>query len=245
MKTGQRLAGKRCLLVGGTGGLGTAATQRFLEEGARVLSVGAPEVDATRAEEVERLFERALTELGGLDVLYHLTGGSGRRYGDGPLHECTDAGWEQTLSLNLTSVFLTNRAAISYWLREGQGGAVLNVSSVLGLVPAPRHFATCAYAAAKGAIMSLSRQAAAQYAPHGIRVNVLAPGLIDTPMSQRAVQSEAIAAYLAVKQPLAGGPGHAEDCAGAAVFLCSEESRLITGAVLTVDGGWCVSEPAG
>jgi NAD(P)-dependent dehydrogenase (short-subunit alcohol dehydrogenase family) len=240
-----RLLGKRCLLVGGTGGLGSAASQRFLTEGARVLAVGAPEVDATRPDEVANLFDRAVSELGGLDVLYHLAGGSGRRHGDGPLHECTDAGWHATLALNLTSVFLTNRAAVSYWLREGRPGVILNVSSVLGLSPSPGHFATCAYAAAKGAIMSFSRQAAAQYAPHGIRVNVLAPGLIDTPMSQRAVKSDAIAAYLKVKQPLASGPGHADDCTGAAVFLCSDEARLVTGLVLTVDGGWCVSEPPG
>jgi NAD(P)-dependent dehydrogenase (short-subunit alcohol dehydrogenase family) len=214
-------------------------------EGARVLAVGLPEVDVTRPDEVARLFERAVAELGGLDVLFHLAGGSGRRHGDGPLHECTDTGWQATLALNLTSVFLTNRAAVSYWLREGRAGVILNVSSVLGLSPSPCHFGTCAYTAAKGAIMSFSRQAAAQYAPHGIRVNVLAPGLVDTPMSQRAVKSDAIAAYLKVKQPLAGGPAVADDCAGAAVFLCSDESRLVTGMVLTVDGGWCVSEPPG
>lgn len=240
-----RLRDKRCLLVGGTGGLGAAAAERFLAEGARVMAVGAPEVDASRPDGVARLFERAAEELGGLDVLYHLAGGSGRRFGDGPLHDCTDAGWEATLALNLTSVFLTNRAAVSYWLGEGRPGVILNVSSVLGMSPSPGHFGTCAYAAAKGAIMAFSRQAAAQYAPHGVRVNVLAPGLVDTPMSQRAVTNPAIAAYLKMKQPLAGGPASADDCAGAAVFLCSDEARLVTGVVLTVDGGWCVSEPPG
>ncbi len=236
-----RLGGKRCLLVGGTGGLGAAAAARFRAEGANVLAVGAPEVDAADPASVAALFARALAEMGGLDVLYHLAGGSGRRFGDGPLHECTDDGWHATLALNLTGVFLTNRAAVAHWMRERSPGVILNVASVLAISPAPAHFDTCAYSAAKGAIMTLSRQAAARYAPHGIRVNVLAPGLIDTPMSRRAVGDPAIAAYLREKQPLAGGPGDPNDCAGAAVFLCGDESRLITGAVLAVDGGWCVS----
>ena len=88
----------------------------------------------------------------------------------------------------------------------------------------------------------MSRLAAARYAKDRIRVNVLAPGLIDTPMAARAVTDPAIAAFLQAKQPLGPGPGKPEDCADAAVFLCSDAARLITGAVLTVDAGWCVSE---
>jgi NAD(P)-dependent dehydrogenase (short-subunit alcohol dehydrogenase family) len=230
------LAGKRCLLVGGTGGLGQAAARRFLQEGAAVVLAGhEPEAgraaaeslsglgpcsflpaDATQSDEVERLFAQAVAGLGGLDVLYHLAGASGRRHGDGALHECSDAGWQATLAVNLTSV--------------------------LALSPAPVHFDTCAYAAAKGAILSMSRQAASRYAAAGIRVNVLAPGLIDTPMSRRAVGDPAIARYLAAKQPLRGGPGRPDDCADAAVFLCSDAAGFITGVVLPVDGGWCVSE---
>jgi NAD(P)-dependent dehydrogenase (short-subunit alcohol dehydrogenase family) len=94
-------------------------------------------------------------------------------------------------------------------------------------------------------VIALSRLAAARYAGEGIRVNVLAPGLIDTPMTARAAGDEAIRAYLRTKQPLTGGPGRADDCAGAAVFLCSDEARFVTGAVLPVDGGWCVSEGQG
>jgi NAD(P)-dependent dehydrogenase (short-subunit alcohol dehydrogenase family) len=88
----------------------------------------------------------------------------------------------------------------------------------------------------------MSREAAARYAADGIRINVIAPGLIDTPMAARAVQDDAIQRFLRSKQPLAHGAGRPEDCADAAVFLCSDEARLITGIVLPVDGGWCVSE---
>ncbi len=116
------------------------------------------------------------------------------------------------------------------------------MASVLAFAPSPHYFGTVAYTAAKGGIIAMSRLAAARYAPQRIRVNVIAPGLIDTPMAARAVQDPAIRSFLRSKQPLAGGPGAPEDCSGAAVFLCSEAAALITGIVLNVDGGWCVSE---
>ena len=198
--------------------------------------------DARSAEQVAALFADALAFLGGLDVLYPVAGASGRKDGDGPLHDCTDDGWWTTLDANLTSAFLTNRAAVRHFLAHKHPGAILNMSSVLALAPSPHHFDTCAYTAAKAGIIGMSRLAAARYAPDGIRVNVIAPGLIDTPMARRAVSDDAIRAYLRTKQPLAGGPGLADDCAGAAVFLCSDAARLVTGVVLPVDGGWGVSE---
>jgi NAD(P)-dependent dehydrogenase (short-subunit alcohol dehydrogenase family) len=257
-----RLAGKRCLIVGGTSGIGLAAARCFLDEGATltiagpddaqgqsaVTSLNAPErvrfvrCDAAVSDEVAALYASGVCWMGGLDVLYHVAGASGRKFGDGPLHECDDEGWATTLALNLTSTFLTNRAAVRHFLAERRPGVILNMASVLALAPAPRHFDTAAYAAAKGGVIALSRSAAARYAADGIRVNVLAPGLIDTPMAARAVGDPAIRGYLRGKQPLADGPGTPEDCAGAAVFLCGDESRLLTGVVLPVDGGWRVSE---
>jgi NAD(P)-dependent dehydrogenase (short-subunit alcohol dehydrogenase family) len=256
-----RLRGKRCLIVGGTSGLGLAAAARFLEEGARVIITGRSldkgasaerslqsigpvhfvACDASQSSQVEQLFKRTVGLLGGLDVLYHVAGISGRGHGDGPLHECTEEGWQHTLDANLKSVFLTNRAALRHFLSQ-KHGVILNMASVLGFAPAPHFFDTCAYTASKGGIIALSRLAAASYAPDRIRVNVLAPGLIDTPMAQRATQDQAILNYLRTKQPLGGGPGRPEECSDAAVFLCSDEARFITGAVLPVDGGWCVSE---
>lgn len=198
--------------------------------------------DATEEAQVESLFRETTARLGGFDVLFHVAGGSGRRHGDGPLHECSVGGWQATIDLNLKSSFLTNRAAVRHFLSQRQSGVILNTTSVLALAPSPHHFETVAYTAAKGGVIALSRLAAARYAADGIRVNVLAPGLIDTPMSARAVRDPAILAYLRTKQPLAGGPGKADDCSDAAVFLCSDEARFLTGVVLPVDGGWCVSE---
>ena len=236
-----RMHEKRCLIVGGTSGLGLAAAKRFAQEGAKLVAVGLPEYDASDATQVEKLFIDAVTTLGGLDVLYHVAGSSGRSLGDGPLHECTDAGWQATIDANLKSVFLTNRAAIGQFLSQGTGGVILNMASVLAFSPSPKHFDTSAYTAAKGGIIALSRLAASGYAADKIRVNIIAPGLIETPMSKRAVSDPAIVEFLKAKQPLSSGPGQPEDCADAAVFLCSDEARLITGVVLPVDGGWSVS----
>jgi NAD(P)-dependent dehydrogenase (short-subunit alcohol dehydrogenase family) len=262
MSASGRLAKKRCLIVGGTTGIGLAAAARFLEEGAtlvisgRSVASGAAAVtslkerglvsfiacDASQTEQVEQVYELTRARLGGLDVLYHVAGISGRRHGDGPLHECTDAGWQATIDANLKSTFLTNRAALRHFLGDKQPGVILNMASVLAFAPSPHYFDTYAYAATKGGILAMSRLAAARYAVDGIRVNVIAPGLIDTPMSTRAVQDPEISRFLASKQPLTKGPGQPDDCSDAAVFLCSDEARFVTGVVLPVDGGWCVSE---
>jgi NAD(P)-dependent dehydrogenase (short-subunit alcohol dehydrogenase family) len=262
-----RLPGWGCLIVGGTSGIGLATARRFLIEGAKVVAAGLASIEpAARAEldaigpfwetqhdvrsaaAVDALFAFARQVLGRIDVLFHTAGISGRKYGDGPLHECTDDGWDRVLEANATSVFRTNRAAVQIMLgqppREGSGlrGTVLNLGSVLSHAPAPAHFGTTAYAASKGALRALTLAAAARYAAEGIRFNLIEPGLIDTPMAVRALGDPAILSYLATRQPLAGGPGRADDVAEAALYLCEPASRFVTGVILNVDGGWCVSE---
>jgi NAD(P)-dependent dehydrogenase (short-subunit alcohol dehydrogenase family) len=114
---------------------------------------------------------------------------------------------------------------------------------VLAWSPSPRFFASHAYAAAKAGIVGFSRSIASYYAEHGIRVNVIAPALVETPMSQRAAGNEEIMQFIRTKQPLDGGRiGMPSDCDGAALLLLSNESAFITGQVLAVDGGWTVSE---
>lgn len=263
-----RLDGRTALIVGGTGGIGLATARRFLGEGARVVvsgrtpgeaeaaiqHLGGPPGafgvtgDITAVGAAERLVDEAVARLGGrLDILVHVAGISGRRFGDGPLHECTDEGWDAVMAANAHGLFLTNRAAVRQMLAQpldeaGQRGCVLNVGSVLSFSPSPHLFGTIAYAASKGAATSLTLSAAARYAGDRIRFNMIAPGLIDTPMAARATQDAAILAYLAAKQPLAAGPGSPDDCAEAALYLCQPASRFLTGVVLPVDGGWHIAE---
>ncbi len=263
-----RLQNLNALIVGGTSGIGLATARRFLQEGARVVIAGrdaesgqnalarlnTPDrlwylpTDVAEPESVERLFEQARQQFGGrLDILYHVAGISGRRFGDGALHECSDDGWNTVMDTNARGTFLTNRAAVRLMMKQpmddfGLRGTILNMGSVLGSSPAPRFFGTLAYAASKGAIHAMTLSAAARYAPDRIRFNLIAPALIATPMAVRAAGDSEILAYLSTKQPMAGGPGTAADCAEAALFLCEPASRFVTGTVLSVDGGWCVSE---
>lgn len=250
---GQILSGKTILVIGGTSGIGLSAANRFLAEGAQVVVMGLPksatgeispslsviEGDASLQGEVEHALDKTLATFGRLDGLYHVAGGSGRRYGDGPLHELTLDGWEATFRLNMTSMMLSNRAAIKAFLMAGTAGSVVNMSSVLAWSPEPDHFATHAYAAAKAAAIGFSKSIAAYYAKQNIRVNVIAPGLVDTPMAKRAAADPAITGFIKDKQPLDGGRiAQPQDMDGAATFLLSDQSRFITGQVLAVDGGW-------
>jgi len=258
------LAGKVVVVVGGTSGIGLSGVRACLASGARVVALGLPEsvteplaselgpssrliaADARDPDAARLAIRQARSELGGFHALYHVAGGSGRSRGDGPLHDVTDSGWEETLRLNLTSVFHSNRAAVEAFLDAGTPGSVLNLGSVTPFSPSPRFFATHAYAAAKAAIEGLTTSAAAYYAPRGIRFNVLLPGLIETPMSRRAVGDPRILEFVRAKQPLDGGrPGQPSDLDAAVVFFLSDASRFVTGQALAIDGGWSVSEGAG
>jgi NAD(P)-dependent dehydrogenase (short-subunit alcohol dehydrogenase family) len=263
-----RLAGRSCLIVGGTSGIGLASARRFLQEGARVALTGptrgtaeaalevlhdlgpvqALTADVAEPDSVEAAFAETILWLGRrLDALLHVAGISGRPLGDGPLHECSLEAWDGVHRINSRGMFVTNRLAVRAMQaqeRDSQGlrGSIVNIASVLASSPSPEFFGTIAYAASKGAVLSLTRAAAARYAPEGIRFNAISPGVIDSPMAARAVANPVIHAYLETRQPLGPGPGSPEDCAEAALYLCEPASRFVTGTELIVDGGWCVSE---
>ena len=146
------------------------------------------------------------------------------------------------MRVNAKGTFLMCREIIDLWTRSAQAGVILNCGSVLAQRPQPHHFATVAYAASKGAIEAMSRSAAAYYAHAGIRINVLAPGLVRTPMSARAQTDPSITKYIAHKQPLTNGMLSPDEVAKTACFLLRSDSSPITGQVVTVDGGWTVSE---
>ncbi len=242
-----RLQDKVAIVTGGGSGIGFATAQLFVEEGAWVIifdiapskAENSVRVDVTSPTEVESAIKQVLKEYGHLDILINIAGGSGRKWGDGPADVCTLEGWDKTLSLNLDSVFYCCKYALQPMLDQ-KHGTIVNVSSVLGMVGGDDDFATHAYATSKGGIISLTRSIASYYAPRGIRANVICPGLIATPMSQRAQESEHIRSRLPELQPLTGDFGAPGDIAQAALYLASDEASFVTGAVLTVDGGWTV-----
>ena len=258
---GSGLNGKSIVVIGGTTGLGLSAARAFVAHGAKVVVVGRKQEsvraaqrqlgdsgrairgDAIDPKTAVKAITLATREFGSFHGLYHVAGGSGRKLGDGPLHELTDQGWQSTIDLNLSSLIFSNRAATRQFLDQKTGGTILNMSSVLGWSPSPRHFATHAYAAAKSAVIGFTKAVAAYYAAQNIRCNVLAPALVETPMAQRAAKDDMILRFIKTKQPLDGGRiGQPGDLDAAAVYFMSDDSKFTTGQVLAVDGGWCVSE---
>lgn len=262
MAPNNSLANKKLVVIGGTTGIGLSAAKAFVGCGAGVVVVGRNEAntkeaqnilgdtqaksicaDAMHAETALQAIDVCIKKFGGFDGLYHVAGGSGRKMGDGPLHELSLEGWNKTLELNLTSLMLSNQAAINQFLKQGLGGSILNMGSVLGFSPSPEHFSTHAYAAAKSAVIGFSKSVAAFYATNNIRVNVIAPALVETPMAQRAASDETVLSFIKTKQPLDGGRiGRPEDLDGLAVYFMSDQSVFTTGQVIAVDGGWALSE---
>jgi len=258
---GAWLKEKAIVIIGGTTGIGLAAALAFVEHGAQVVVVGrnpdsaekaasslgndgfAITADASIPDTAVNAIAACKKKFNRFDGLYHVAGGSGRKFGDGPLHEISLDGWNQTLSLNLTSLMLSNQAAVRAFLDQKTQGTILNMGSVLGFSPSPKYFVTHAYAATKSAVVGFTQSIAAYYASNNIRINALTPALVETPMSKRAANDELIMSFIKTKQPLDGGRiGKPEDLIGAAIYFMSDYSIFTTGQVLSVDGGWSISE---
>ncbi len=251
---------KTVFITGVGSGIGRASAMLFAAEGARVAALdlnadeGQATVDAIKREggeaifiqanvtkeaEVQAAVKRAVDAYDRIDMAFNVVGASGRKHGDGPVHVCTEAGWDWTMDVNLKSIFLCCKYLVQHMLDNG-GGAIVNLASVLGLVGGDEDFGTHAYATSKGGIISLTRSMASYYAPQKIRANVICPGLIATGMSKRAQTNDHIRSRLKTLQPLTSDFGAPEDVAHAALYLLSDQAAFVTGSVLTVDGGWTV-----
>ncbi|HEY7184881.1 MAG TPA: SDR family oxidoreductase [Blastocatellia bacterium] len=256
-----RLQNRVCLITGSTG-IGAATARLAAQEGASVFVVGRDEescralaeeigcghhvADLTRSGEVAEAVETLLATHGRIDALFNVAGVSGRKFGDGPVHECSEEGWDVTMETNARSVFLMCRAVVRQMLEQPVGenglrGTILNMASVLAFSPEPKFFATHAYAASKSAVIGLTRAMAAYYAPSRIRVNAIAPALTRTPMSRRAQQNHELLEFIKTKQPLSEDMIEADDVARAAVFLLSDDARNVTGEIMSIDAGWRMS----
>jgi len=255
------LKGKHLVVIGGTGGIGLSAAKAFVSAEAKIVVVGKDRsssafaekqlgkegivltADAVEESTAVKAIETCHDRYGNFDGLYHVAGGSGRKWGDGPLHQLSLEAWNKTLELNLSSLMLSNRAAIRYFLEHRQKGCILNLASALAFSPSPTFFDTLAYATAKAGVIGFSKSIAAFYAPQNIRVNVLAPALTQTPMAKRAAENDQIIHFIKTKQALDGGRiAQPEDLDGAACYFLSDASKFTTGQVLAVDGGWTLRE---
>jgi NAD(P)-dependent dehydrogenase (short-subunit alcohol dehydrogenase family) len=254
------LHNKFIVIVGGTTGIGKSAARAFIEHGAHVVVVGLDEAsvesahqdlgqnaiavqgDACKEGVAASAIALCMKNYGAFNGLYHVAGGSGRKFGDGPLDALSLDGWNQTFTMNLTSLMLSNQAAVRAFIEAGHSGTILNMASVLAFSPSPKYFVTHAYAASKAAVIGFTKSIASYYASKSIRVNAIAPGLVDTPMAQRALHDDLIMNFIRTKQPLDQRIGVPQDLVGAAIYFMSDFSSFTTGQVLAVDGGWSVSE---
>jgi NAD(P)-dependent dehydrogenase (short-subunit alcohol dehydrogenase family) len=252
-----RLDGKVALVTGAASGIGRASALAFAREGARVVvsdivEKGGHEVvdaiknaggeasftraDVSKASDVEAMVNHAVETYGRLDYAFNNAGIEGEL---APTAGASEAMWRRVIDINLTGVWLCMKYEIPQMLKQG-GGAIVNMSSILGLVG----FANAAaYTAAKHGVVGVTKAAALEYADKGIRINAVCPGFIRTPMvMERGVQAGAdpeAQQGIASLHPM-GRMGEPEEIAQAVIWLCSDEASFVTGYPLAIDGGYVV-----
>lgn len=253
------LSNKVIIITGGGSGMGKAASELFAKEGAKVVIADYQEVykrpvgkevaesiqekgykaryietDVSKEDEVKNLINEVINLYGRVDVLYNnASHGYSSPYTMADILNTPLTDWSKILELNLTSIFLCCKYTIPHMLQNGKG-SIINCSSINGLVAMPR---ADAYTAAKGGVISLTRVLASDYGPKNIRVNCICPGAINTPMIAGAIANPEVQKYFQASTPL-GRLGEPEEVAKLALFLASDDSSYLTGAIIPVDGGW-------
>ncbi len=249
MKLDRRVA----IISGAAAGIGEASARLFAREGARLVLVDLEREplekltseletsgtivldvagDVSHALVCKSIIQRAMAQFGRLDILFNNAG----IVLDGSLVECTEGDWQKTMDVNLKSMFLLCREAIPIMVRQG-GGSIINMSSVAGPAGVTNRGA---YSVSKAGVIGLTKSLAADFVNHGLRVNCICPGTVDTPsLRQRIANSpdpeEARKAFVA-RQPM-GRLGRPEEIAAMVLFLASDDSKYMTGQAIFMDGG--------
>ncbi len=248
-RMGSRLEGKVAIVTGASRGIGEAIARALAEEGARVV-LASRKIDGLvpvaesigdhafpiachtgKPEQVTALVEGAVKQFGQVDIL--VNNAATNPY-FGPMLNCEWAAWDKTFEVNVKGYFACAKAVAEHLLARKSPGSIINVASVLGQMAAPLQGA---YGMTKAAVISMTQTLGAELGPSGIRVNAIAPGLIETRFAQALVANPTIK-QMVVDRTTLKRIGQPSDIAGGAVFLASDDAAYVTGQTLVMDGGW-------
>jgi gluconate 5-dehydrogenase len=248
------LEGRVALVPGGGGGIGSALAEALAGAGAKVAVAGrtletcgaavarieaagseglAITADVTNEADCDRMVAETIERFGRVDILVNAVGGGAGKVLH-PAEQYPRSDWDWIMELNVRSTLVPTESVVRSMIERGGGGAVLNISSVRANLGINAGYS--AYVAAKGAISSLTRQWATEWAKHGIRVNAIMPTFVDTPQVAMLLEDPAFKAGIVSRIPL-GRVGETRDLVGPAIFLCSDAASFVTGHILTIDGG--------
>ncbi len=239
-----RLQNKTAIVTGASSGLGYSIAQNFSREGANVVYSDINEIenfdpkenetfikcDVSNKEEVENLVSETVSKFGELNIMVNNAGIGSL----GSIIDTDDETWSKVLNINLSGVFYGTRAAARHMKENNIQGSIINMSSILGKVGLP---GALAYCVSKGGVVQLTKTSALDLSKEKIRVNAIAPGFIETKMTEFAKNDENFYNLILSNTPM-GHMGEPEDIAKIAVYLASDESKFTTGEVVYVDGGW-------
>jgi len=250
------LQGKVGLVTGGTSGIGRDTAILFAKAGAKVVVAGRRELegketietiraaggdgvfvkaDVSRAAEVDALVQRTVETFGRLDVAFNNAGIEGHWL---PITEQSEEDWDRTIDINLKGVWLCLKYEIRQMLTQGGGGAIVNMTSITGLVGSA---GAAAYSASKHGVIGLTKSAALENAKSKIRINAVCPGFTETPMADRILRVPAVHKYVLSCHPI-GRFGHPAEIAEAVLWMCSERASFMTGQSLVLDGGFLAGQ---
>jgi NAD(P)-dependent dehydrogenase (short-subunit alcohol dehydrogenase family) len=244
--------GKVGLVTGGTSGIGRETAVLFAKAGAKVVITGRREVqgnetiemvraaggdalfvksDVSKAAEVETLIQKVVERFGRLDIAFNNAGIEGVQ---APIVRQSEEDWDRTIAINLKGVWLCLKYEIRQMLRQGGGGAIVNMASTIGLIGTA---GVAAYSASKHGVIGLTKTAALENAKSGIRINAVCPGFTETPMADRIFRAPAVRKYVVDCHPI-GRFGRPAEIAEAVVWMCSDRASFMTGQSLVLDGGF-------